>query len=241
MVNVIGNGRVGGYIASLSEARVYKRNDPLVDFNEGPIVVATRNDDLVSIIPKIPKERINDLVFIQNGMYLTELKSLGVTDPTLILIYFAIQSKGDTPVDGGGTLATGKHSDYFVNLFSKPGIKIKQVENLIFYRSMFEKLLWNCVFGLLCRIHKKNVGTIVLESKDEITTLCNELVCVIEDTQGVTLDTGVVDRLCEYSLTIADYQGDVKEFKWRNGWFLDQKSTPFHLDLLDKANLDFKY
>ena len=106
---------------------------------------------------------------------------------------------------------------------------------------MFEKLLWNCVFGLLCRIHKKNVGTIVAENKDQITSLCNELVRVIEDTQGVSLDTGVVDRLCEYSLTIADYQGDVKEFKWRNGWFLDQKRTSLHLELLDKANLGFKY
>ena len=125
-MNVIGNGRVGSYIASLSGARVYTRNDPLVDFNEGPIVVATRNDDLASIIPNIPKERMVDLVFIQNGMYLTELESLGVANPTLLLIYFAIQSKGDRPVDGGGTLVTGKYSNIFVNLFTADGTEIQK-------------------------------------------------------------------------------------------------------------------
>lgn len=240
-MNVIGNGRVGSYIASLTAAKVYSRNDPLVGFNEGPIVIATRNDDLAAIIPNIPKERMVDLVFIQNGMYLTKLESLGVTNPTLILIYFAIQSKGDKPVDGGGTLITGKHSSFFVNLFTADGIEIKEVEKPIFYRAMFEKLLWNCVFGLLCRIHNSDVGTLVLESRDEIYRLTDDLIRVIEDTQGVSLDSGVVDRLCEYSLTIAAYQGDVKEFKWRNGWFLEQKRTPLHLDFLDKANLGFSY
>ena len=69
-MNIIGNGRVGGFLSTLTESKIYGRQDELVDFNDGPIIIATRNDSLKEILSKIPEERIDDLVFLQNGMYL---------------------------------------------------------------------------------------------------------------------------------------------------------------------------
>lgn len=44
----------------------------------GPIYICTRNDDLDAIIDKVPDNRKEDLVFLQNGMLSPYLKSKGL-------------------------------------------------------------------------------------------------------------------------------------------------------------------
>jgi ketopantoate reductase len=240
-LNIIGSGRVGSFFSSLLECKVYTRHDVLEGFVDGPILIATRNDDLDKILATIPEMRKDDLVFIQNGMYLPLVKKHLSTEPTLLLIYFAIQAKGDLPVDGGGSLVTGKHSDLFRRLFTKNNIELEKVERDSFLKAMYEKLLWNCVFGLLCRIYDKPVGEIVEVHSDVISKLTSELVEVIEGTQNIKLGPFVDKNLCNYSMSIKEYKGDVKEFPWRNGWFVDQRRSDYHVTLLKRADLGFKF
>ena len=52
----------------------------------------------------------------------------------------------------------------------------------------------------------------------------------------------LMQRLCAYSLSIADYRGAVKEWAWRNGWFVEVAAargvtTPTHARLLAQAGL----
>jgi hypothetical protein len=99
---------------------------------------------------------------------------------------------------------------------------------------MVEKLLWNCVFGLLCQRHSASVGTLVLEHGAEIRALSDELQGVAERALDLQLQPGVVQRLCDYSMKIADYKGAVKELPWRNGWFLAQEHSPLHSQWLQE-------
>ena len=56
-----------------------------------------------------------------------------------------------------------------------------------------------------------------------------------EAATGARLKPGVADRLCDYSLTIRGYQGAVKEWPWRNGWFVAQGPTPLHQAMLARV------
>ena len=71
--------------------------------------------------------------------------------------------------------------------------------------------------------------------------LCAELHRVGEQAMGLSVDfEPLFERLCAYSLSIADYRGAVKEWPWRNGWFVDQGqrlaiATPVHTRLLSEV------
>lgn len=240
-MNVIGCGRIGSYIAKVSKAKTFSRSEKLADFEAGPIVIATRNDDLEKILKEIPKNRFSDLVFIQNGMYQPVLDKYGISECTKVLIYFAIQNKGDKPVDGKGTVVTGKHGISIKQLLNKNEIDASLLKEDQFNIVMFEKLLWNCVFGLLCRVYNKNVGDLVQAHRDEIEKLTEELSAIIAEKENVQMPFDTSEKLCDYSMKISDYIGDVKEWSWRNGWFWDYKQTDLHSKLLGLANLDFNY
>ena len=92
-----------------------------------PILVATRNDALASVVEATPVERRRDLVFMQNGMLQPWQEARGLGDatqardslrscaflrssfrgahprappPPQVLIYFAVAKLGEMPTDG---------------------------------------------------------------------------------------------------------------------------------------------
>ena len=54
-----------------------------------------------------------------------------------------------------------------------------------------------------------------------MSKLIRELSAAGERELGIRLDSGVVERLCAYSRSVADFPTAVKEFPWRNGFFHD--------------------
>lgn len=234
-LNVIGAGRLGCFFAGLSKSKVYGRQDELVGFEKGPILVATRNDDLAAVVGLVPKNRHDDLVFLQNGMYFDHVKKLGVEHATYMLVYFAISAKGEKPVDGGETVITGKYSDFFSELLKNEEIAIDVVSRDTFLQKMYQKLLWSVIFGLLCKVYGLSVGELVETHRSDISELTRELSLVIEECEGVRLPDSTEQALCDYSQSISAYKGDVKEWSWRNGWFIDRKKTPLHQNLLSKV------
>ena len=202
---------------------------------QGPIYVCTRNDDLEGVIAATPPQRRQDLVFLQNGMFLDLLAQHGLQDNTVALVYFAVSKVGAEPVDGGRTVVTGPWARAFADRLAAGGMACRVVERDELGRELIEKLLWNCIFGLLGQLHQESVGQSVQRHRDQVEALAEELAPVAEQALGVQLLPGVVDRLCAYSMTIADYRGAVKELPWRNGWFLERASTPLHRRLLVEA------
>jgi len=125
-------------------------------------------------------------------------------------------------------------------------LQCRSVSQSEYVFEMLEKLLWNCVFGLLCQVHDATVGDIVLHHKDSVARLTIELLDVACTALGHPLPSdgaqvSLVERLCTYSLSIKDYKGAVKEWRWRNGWFWDrqQDSESFHARLLQSVNVKF--
>lgn len=79
----------------------------------------------------------------------------------------------------------------------------------------------------------------------QVGKLITELASAGEKELGVTLDDGLVDRLCAYGESVASFPTALKEQEWRNGWFsnLSQKVSanggadpcPLHSQWLTEA------
>ena len=238
MSTIIGAGRIGTALAALAGTEPVRRGQPIPD-RPGPIIVCTRNNDLAGVVAATPAQRRSDLVFVQNGMLHTWLEERELAENTRALLYFAVGRIGAAPVDGGRSVVTGPHAEAFCALLASGGLRCRAITAADYTGEMVEKFLWNCIFGLLCQRHGATVGEVVSQHHDELTALTRELVGVCDRALGgvaLPIDP-LVARLCDYSMSIADYRGAVKEWPWRNGWLIERERSPLHAALLDDLSL----
>ena len=102
---------------------------------------------------------------------------------------------------------------------------------------MAEQYLWNCLFGLLCQAKRCTVGEIVESHSEDYEALCHELGALTEQGLGIDLKEGWIARLADYSRSISNYQGAVKEWPWRNGWLWNLAQSPRHQYWLEQAGV----
>ena len=244
---VIGAGRVGTALAQLGGERVQ-----LIDRERGwqhlerpagePIVLCVRNDDLAAVLARVPAARRDDLVFVQNGMLRPFLAEQGLAAATRGLLFFAVSRRGAAPEPGGDSPFCGPRAREVVAAFTEFGLAAREVSPPAFAAVELEKLIWNSAFGLCCEAFACNVGTVVRDHRECLDALLAELLAVGGPPLGLvgeqTLDEAALgERLRSYSLAIAGYRGAVKEWPWRNGWFVAQartqgRATPVHDRLL---------
>ncbi len=249
-ISIVGAGRIGQAFAKIGgrdgiDVVLVRRGEQTV-LPTGPIVVCTRNDDLQTVIDWVPFERRRDLIFVQNGMLQTWLEQQALDFSTQVLLYIAVARVGDEPVDGARSVVTGPRSADVIDLMKALNLSCREVTKSQFLLEMLEKLLWNCVFGLLCQVYDVSVGEVVEGHREQVSVLTVELLKVACRELNLELPSLVeqeelIERLCEYSLSIENYKGAVKEWKWRNGWFWDRQKDDesLHAALLTQAGVKF--
>jgi len=148
-VTIIGGGRIGSLLAKGGESTLLGRGDTIDTEGSGPILIATRNDALDSIVEACPENRRKDLVFLQNGYLDKFLESKGLLDNTQALLYLSVTALGADPVDGvtsvnpeGLTAATGEHAQAFADLLAALNLKCNVVTAQEYRPAMFEKLMY---------------------------------------------------------------------------------------------------
>ena len=228
---VLGMGRVGQGLARQAAKHevpftpIDRTNGwSAIDDAQGgePILVCTNPDDLSAVIDRTPDRRRSDLVFVQNGMLDTFLSAQGRSGNARGLLYFAAASRGADIQPGGTSIFTGPHAEAVVAWFHSMGLDAERVSRSKFTSEMVEKLMWNCVFGLLCETKGATVGELVERDRETIEALAVEMVAVANKALGTMLEAQpVVNNLCAYSMTIPSYQGSLKQRAWRNGWFVE--------------------
>lgn len=244
---IIGAGRIGGALARAASLRgepcaLVSRtagHEALTDGSEGPILLAVRNDALDAVLAQVPAARRGELVLVQNGMLRP-----WISDQNLLvtrgLLFFAVASQGAPIQPGLPSPFTGPEADAVVDWLTRVGIDAVTVSADAFAEVELEKLIWNCAFGLLSQCFDVPVDGVVLAHGDVLAQLVGEFVAVGRASLGVDLSVApLLSRLNQYSLSIAGYRGEVKEWPWRNGWFVESAHrlgvpTPQH-DLLLRA------
>lgn len=243
---VIGAGRIGLGLQKRAEAA--GQPIELVTRAEGweamaatpgvPVIVATRNDDLAAVVARVPEHRRQDLVFIQNGMIRPWLRAKSLGQATRGLLYWAVDVRGETGLIGRASPFCGAHAPAVAAWFSALGVTAWSVDWARFTYSEVEKLTWIAAHGLLCERHHATVGEIAEQHQDELAALVAELSRICRVSMGVDVaTTHLVEKHLEYSRSIPAYQGAVREWPWRNGWFVQEArqfgmDTPVHDRLL---------
>lgn len=230
---IIGGGRIGGLLHDLNGGvdQLITRNsgETIPAGVEGPIYVCTRNNDLENIIEDCPKDRLCDLIFLQNGILTEYLKSKGLEDNTQGLVYFAVSKKGEAPIDGktdtnpeGLTAVTGKWGNDMAARLAKADLACKVLDKEPWTIAMLEKHIWICAFMAVGSQYEGcTVGGVEKEHNDEVRIIINELAEAATWETGLTFTDDLGDRLCAYARSVSHFPTALKEFEWRNGWFAD--------------------
>ena len=245
---ILGNGRVGGGL--YRRAQRFSVDASLVGRTDGrellredvqqPILVCTNAGDLRELIRGLPSSRLDSLIFVQNGMIDPVLQSLDCGGCTRGLLYFAVPTRGAEIEPGGVSIFTGAHAEYVSKWFQYVELEAEVVTRESFSTEMASKLIWNCTFGLMCDVYQVSVGVLVEEHRTEVDALIAELCMVAGEGIGCALEPVQISAdLCAYSLSIHGYRGALKQWEWRNGWFVDvaermSLSTPIHARLLER-------
>ncbi len=226
---VIGAGRVGSALKAASDGvgvpcTVITRSagwEALKGPPGDPIVVTTGCDDLAMVIERTPRHRKEDLVFVQNGMFRALLREHQLPGATRGLLWMAVRARGAPIEPGRPAVFTGPHAREMMRWFITIGIDAEVTDWARFTALELEKLIWNTAFGLLCELYGLDVGAVATERRNELTALVQELARVGRMSTGSEMPLNVlVQRLCDYSATVSTYKASVKDFQWRNGWFL---------------------
>ncbi len=244
---IIGAGRVGGAIvqraaeAELEHTLVSRTEGwDAIERTDAPIFIAVRNDDLAAVLDKVPTSAHARLVFTQNGMLRPWLAQRGLTGCTRGLLFFAVPSRGAPLSPGGDSPFVGPHAQAVADWMRSIEVPASTPDPTAFAITELEKLLWNCCFGLLCEHAGASVGTVVAEHDALLTQLADELLYLGMPAFDLALSEDARDALKErlraYSRSIPDYRGAVKEWPWRNGWFVQVAREPgLHEELLAKT------
>lgn len=259
---IIGGGRIGSYLYESNGGKdllLSSRTQTLPPVGSGPIYICTRNNDLSSIIENTPLDRRDDLVFLQNGILTEFLQEKGLADNTQALIYFAVAKKGENPIDGktdlnpeGLTSATGKWANDLSMRLQSGGLTCHVYDKETFEIAMLEKHIWICAFMAVGSKYKCTVGEVESIHSQEVRAVIAELAISAASRCKVSFPPGVEDRLCAYARSVAHFPTALKEFEWRNGWFMEHTlqrmkvlqpdPSPLHTELIMSAegNLFFQ-
>lgn len=244
---VIGQGRVGAALLALDPQGIVPVDrsrgwEALTGSAGAPVLVATRNDALAGVVQKVPAHRQADLVFVQNGMLRPWLVDQGLSGATRGILFFAVQAKGDAPTPGGVSPFYGPQAGAVVAWMQSHGLPAREVSAEDFARVELEKLAWNCIFGVMGQATGLGVGTIVQERASAFESLSAELLGLGARALQVEIDIrATTASMAEYAQSISAYQASVKEWPWRNGWFVQLAradgtfSQSQHADWLERA------
>lgn len=256
---IVGGGRIGNLLYDLNGKKdvLLGSRDDAIPITKGPIYVCTRNNDLDAIIEKTPVDQRENLVFLQNGILTEYLKGKGLEDNTQALIYFAVSKLGEAPIDGktdlnpeGLTAVTGKWGDDLANRLNDGNLSCHVLDKEPWTIAMLEKHIWICAFMAVGAKHGCTVGDVESKYNDEVRNMITELGIAASQAVGVEFPSGLQDRLCAYARSVAHFPTALKEFEWRNGWFVDitlkagnelrADPCPSHTQIMSDQNLLFK-
>ena len=245
-IEIIGAGRIGTALCERDASRFSlidrERGWERLDVPAGvPILLAVRNDDLDTVLARVPEHRHGDLAFVQNGMLRPWLAAHGLASATRGLLFIAVPKRGAAIEPGGESPFFGPHAQTLVDAFLDAGLPARRVDAQEFAAVELEKLLWNSCFGLLCDAFDCDVGTVVRDRYAELHALVAELLEIGAPALGISLALdALVERLAAYSRSIPSFRASLKEWRWRNGWFVELAaergmSLPNHERLLALA------
>lgn len=269
---IVGGGRMGNCLKDMGKGEdvIITRGGqiPLVLPEVGaefPVYVCVREDDVEEVIRSCPKEKVDDLVFVQEGNMELLLKKYGLcgNDNTQAILNFNVVQKGSRPQNcrvemepdsfgqpkyAGETVVCGKWGDALKARLERSSIPCEKLYYRDWRRHMFEKVIFDSVFNLVGLLHQEQtIGEVGKYYFGEVEDMIYEINGALRGAFALTLLYGVEERLLAYSqgMNMEYKKSEVSNFKWRNGFIYSMAEmarkvgfddpTPMHTEYLEYA------
>lgn len=220
---IVGMGQIGTRFAHAAEAlglnyqAVTRTQNQhlLVDPVGVPLIVCVRENQLSSVLARIPPSRGEDLVVVQNG-FIDELIEpyRGVTRAVL---WFTV--KGSFFANLLPSPVHGPRAELMRRLVHAAGASAEViVDEDVFRRHALEKAVWSCVVGPPLAVWNTDLATARRERMADIEAIVHEACDVVRRVQGVEVSPSrVLATLDETSVVLGWMRGGTHAVAWRNG------------------------
>jgi ketopantoate reductase len=183
--------------------------------NPAPRIVAVREEDLQSVLDRLPGSVRRRAVLVQNGF----LEAVhGELEPVSRgLIYFTSKKefyRELCPSPFHGPLATS-----IAEALGSGGVATELIDDRgTFLKAMIVKGIWNGVVGLPLAVHGVDLATYLLEHRGELEDLADEGARACGAQYGVEVSgAAAVAKLLETTADLGHVKGGAKALAWRNG------------------------
>jgi len=122
----------------------------------------------------------------------------------------------------GLTAVTGKWAEDFALRLKNASLSCHVLDKNRWFIAMLEKLIWISAFMAVGAKYKGiTVGEVESIHNAEVCKLIDQLALAASTKTNLSFPSGLGNRLCSYSKSVAHFPTALKEFEYRNGWFVD--------------------
>ena len=253
---IVGNGRIGSMLLEYGQRRGYddicvKRGGLIPADHPGPVYVCTQTADLEAVLAACPEEKVDDLVFLQDGMLEPLFQRRGLYGPTQASLWMAQPRVGGKPIDGatrdqpeGLTTVSGKWAGSVAMRLGTGDLKCQVRMERDGRRSMLEKLIFVSAYGLVgAATGSATVGEVQAKHGEDVGQICRELASCVRYTLSVALKSEIDERLAAHAahldfLPTATAEGKLVDFEFRNGYFYRLSKMAGQRVLADGRKID---
>lgn len=215
-----------------------------------PIFVCTGAESIYDVVQNTEHERLEDLVFMQNGFIREHLQersnnsadvSVRLGAVTIAVLYFSVLERGGVAKEGGTTYVNGKWSSEFARILRAGGVRCEEVASPADIDALaLAKLLWaSCLWLVAHHVGGRPVGAChsLPDSAGLLRGLVRELLPVAQHALGTEASSSspvarealgseeaLLAHMASYSARIPAALPSLplalQELPFRNGWFL---------------------
>eukprot|EP00281_Chroomonas_sp_CCMP1168_P030082 CAMPEP_0206244066 /NCGR_PEP_ID=MMETSP0047_2-20121206/17950_1 /ASSEMBLY_ACC=CAM_ASM_000192 /TAXON_ID=195065 /ORGANISM="Chroomonas mesostigmatica_cf, Strain CCMP1168" /LENGTH=374 /DNA_ID=CAMNT_0053669243 /DNA_START=125 /DNA_END=1249 /DNA_ORIENTATION=+ len=265
---IVGGGKLGNCIKDMGkgEDRIITRGGSipleLPDVGtEFPVYVCVKEDDVEEVIRSCPKEKVDDLVFMQEGNIELLLKKYGLcgNENTQATINFKVIQMGSRPQNcrvemepdsfgnpkyAGETVVCGKWGDALKERLERADIPCEKLYYRDWRRHMFEKVIFDSIFNLVGVLHnEQTLGEVGKFYFGEVDDMLFEINGALRGAFALTMLYGFEDRFYAYSqgYNVEYIRSKVENFKWRNGFIYSMAETARQIGFPDPTPMHTQY
>lgn len=267
---IIGKGRIGQTLMDLGKGDdvfVERGGSIPMELDDGvtsfPIYVCVPNDDVEGVIKSCPKDKLDDLVFVQNGMMEPLLKKYALcsVDQTQATLFFTVFKAGSRPQDcltdlgldargepkyAGETAVCGKWAGALQQRLQRRDLHCAKLFYRDWRRAMVERVVFESAFHLVGSLHndgKTTLGEVAQYYAEEVEDMISEFNRALRGSMALTLLYGTEERLFALarSRNVEFLPSKVTDFKWRNGLFYGITQTAKSVGFPDPCPMHTEY
>jgi hypothetical protein len=254
---IVGGGRLGRalYGAMGFEGDVLlKRGESIPAGSTGPIHVCVPNDELTAVLDACPDKRVEDLVFWQAPWIEPVLKRYALTENTQVCAYFFIPAVDKEPVDvttdvqpEGLSTVTGKWATAVIQRLARQELTCKVLNKRDFRRAAIERHIGICSFNAVGTVQGHmsgkplTLGQVERFSWKEVELMQRQLGYTARTLLSAAPASGLEERLRAYARARGDLPCEMRQLKWRNGFWYDYSQLAIKNKFDDPTPLHTEY